>query len=114
MFDSPRLIERRGALRHLHARQVDPYRLGLRVTRRERNQVAAGGAAQLEHARLVRRRRLEPEQEGQGFQVLHGGLGKRVRVVGHRIVVTGERGSQRVRHERPLGIGRGCSSARRL
>ena len=51
------------------------------MTRGERDQVAAGRAAEFEHAGL-RRRRVQPEQEGERRQMFRRALGKRMESYG--------------------------------
>lgn len=92
---------------HLHWRQVDAGHFGMRVTRRERDHVATGGAAQLEHAGALRGGSIQAEQMRDGAQVLRGRYRERRGNVGKLVVGAADLFCKRG-HVRCDSTGRGC------
>jgi hypothetical protein len=79
-------VDRLLALRDLAGREIDADAARLRVGGGDRDQVAAGGAAQFEDRRGRQGRGREAEQAGDGGEALGVRLAERVALVRHAVV----------------------------
>ena len=86
--DSPQAIV------DLALREIDPEKTGAREARSERDQIAAGGAAELEHPRGANGRRLESKEARRRGEPSGMRLRERMRFVGEVVVGGGVAGDR--------------------